>query len=115
MPLDALQSAETIVALEVFLDKRRPPEHIRHQLDLSYKIENQSIIIFTIRPHFMNKEDRIESPIAKTTWVKIQNIWKIYWMRSDLKWHGYNPKPKVKTIEEFLNIVDKDAHGCFLG
>ncbi|UII26598.1 DUF3024 domain-containing protein [Fulvivirga maritima] len=115
MPLDALQSAETINALEVFLGKHRPAEHIRQELDLSYKIENQSIIIFDIRPHWMNKEEKIESPVAKTTWVKAQNIWKIYWMRSNLKWHGYDPKPKVKTIEEFLDIVEKDAHGCFWG
>ncbi len=115
MALDALQSAETINALEIFLDKRRPPEHIRHDLDLSYKIENQSIIIFEIRPNWMNKEEKIESHVAKTTWVKAQNIWKIYWMRSDLKWHGYDPEPTVKTIEEFLAIVDEDAYGCFWG
>ncbi|MBL3655552.1 DUF3024 domain-containing protein [Fulvivirga sp. 2943] len=23
-------------------------------------------------------------------------------MRSDLKWHGYDPKSAVKTIQEFL-------------
>ena len=115
MALDALQSAETINALEIFLDKRRPPEHIRDELDLNYKIDNQSIIIFSIRPHWQNKADKIESPVAKTTWVKTQNIWKIYWMRADLKWHGYEPKPDVKVIEEFLKTVDEDAYGCFWG
>ncbi|RJE71558.1 DUF3024 domain-containing protein [Reichenbachiella sp. MSK19-1] len=115
MPLDALQSAETINALEIFLDKRRPPEHIRHQIDLNYKIDNQSIIILEIRPHWQNEEETIESPIAKTTWVKSQNVWKIYWMRADLKWHGYEPNPEVETIEDFLKVIDQDAHGCFWG
>jgi hypothetical protein len=115
MALDVIQAAETINALENFLDKRRPPEHIRAEVDLSYKIENQSIIIFEIRPHWQNKDKNIESSIAKTTWVTTQNVWKVYWMRSDLKWHSYDPKPGVKNIEGFLKVVDEDAHGCFWG
>ncbi|MBL3655553.1 DUF3024 domain-containing protein [Fulvivirga sediminis] len=51
---------------------------MRHELDLHYKIENQSIIIFEIRANSMNKEDKIESDVAKASWVKEQNIWKIY-------------------------------------
>lgn len=115
MALDVIRAAETINALEIFLDKRRPPEHIRSKLDISYKIENQSIIIFEIRPHWQKKEVNIERPIAKTTWVNTQNVWKVYWMQADLKWHSYEPKADVKTIEEFLTAVDEDAFGCFWG
>jgi hypothetical protein len=115
MALDIIKTAETIHALEVFMDKRRPPENIRHEIDLDYKIENQSIIIFEVRPHWHKKDEKIESPIAKTTWVKTQKCWKIFWMRADLKWHSYQPAAVVETIEEFLKVVDKDAHGCFWG
>jgi len=115
MALDILKTAETIHALEVFLDKRRPPEDIRDKMDFDYKIENQSVIFFEVRPHWQKKDEKIESPIAKTTWVKAQKCWKIYWMRADLKWHSYQPVPKVDTIEEFLSIVDNDAYGCFWG
>ena len=115
MALDVLQAAETINALEIFLDKRRPPEHIRDKLDLSYRIDQQSIIIFEIRPHWMKKGETIESPIAKATWVHTQNVWKIYWRRGNLKWYSYEPQPKVKTIKQFLNMVDEDSHGCFWG
>lgn len=115
MALGILKTAETIFALEIFLDKRRPPDNMRHQIDLDYKIENQSIIIFEIRPHWKRQGEKIESPIAKTTWVKTQNCWNIYWMRGDLKWHIYKPVSEVKTIEEFLKVVDSDRHGCFWG
>tara|TARA_Y100001949_G_C15938712_1_gene309137 strand:- start:782 stop:1144 length:363 start_codon:yes stop_codon:yes gene_type:complete len=115
MTLDALQAAETINSLEIFLDRRRPQEHIRHQLDLNYKIDKQSVILFEIRPHWQDKDRTIESPVAKTTWVKAQSCWKIYWMRADLKWHSYAPDASVRTIEEFLKIVDEDKHGCFWG
>ncbi len=115
MALDVIQAADTINALENFLEKRRPPEHIRSQVDLNYKIENQSVIIFEVRPHWQNRDKNIERPVAKTTWVNIQKVWKVYWMRSDLKWHSYDPKPIVKNIEGFLDAVDQDAHGCFWG
>ena len=115
MALDILKAAETIHALEVFMDKRRPPEKIRDKIDLDYKIENQSIILFEVRPHWQKEGEKIESPIAKTTWVKRQKCWKIFWMRADLKWHSYQPVEKVDTIEEFLKVVDADANGCFWG
>ena len=34
--------------LEAFMAVRRPPMHIRPELDLGYRIENQSIEIFEI-------------------------------------------------------------------
>jgi len=34
---------------------------------------------------------------------------------ADLKWHRYDPDPEVKSIEEFLALVEKDEYGCFFG
>jgi hypothetical protein len=36
-------------------------------------------------------------------------------MRSDLKWHGYEPNPEVETLSDFLDIIQKDPYGCFWG
>ena len=47
----------------------------------------------------------MHSPVAKTTYVKIQDIWKIYWMRQDLKWQGYEPLPEFAIIEECLEEI----------
>jgi len=44
-----------------------------------------------------------------------QDHWKLYWMMSDLKWHGYEPKPIVPTLSEALIEVKNDPHGCFFG
>lgn len=101
--------------LEKFLSVRRPPPHIRDQVDLTYRIENQSVEIFEIRPQWDNPARKIEIPIAKSTYVKKSGLWKIYWQRQDLKWHGYDPAPSVKSFEEFLAIVSEDALGCFFG
>lgn len=98
-----------------FMVKRRPPAHIRDQLDLGYRIEDQSVVIFEIRPQWNKPENRIEQPVAKTTYVKSKKHWKVFWQRADLKWHGYDPMPVVDSIEDFLDLVNEDTHACFFG
>lgn len=115
MALDILKTADVIESFENFLDKHRPPEHLREKIDIDYKIDNQSVIIFEVRPHWKDTGKVTESPIVKTTWVKTQQVWKIFWMRSDLKWHQYEPVPRVKTLTEFIQVVDDDKYGCFWG
>jgi hypothetical protein len=102
-------------AVDKFMEKRRPSSHIRDQLDFGYRIKGQSVELFEIRPMWNNPNEKIEGAIAKATYVKTQKIWKIYSQRADLKWHSYQPKPKVKTIEEFFSVVDQDVHACFFG
>lgn len=99
--------------VEKFLKLRRPPPHIRHRLDFGYRIEDQSVELFEIRPHWQNPDHKIETPFAKATYVKKEKLWKIYWQRQDLKWHSYTLAPRVQHFEEFLSIVSEDANGCF--
>lgn len=101
--------------LNKFLANKRPPPHIRKELDFGYRIESQSVVLFEIRPEWKNPENVMELPFAKTTYVKTQKVWKIYWQRQDLKWHSYEPAPEVKHFEDFLAIVSEDACACFFG
>lgn len=98
-----------------FIERRRPPAHLRDKVDLAFRIENQSVFIFEIRAVYNNPQDKIESPIAKATWVKSRNVWRIYWMPSDLKWHSYAPLPEVRSLQKFIDVVEADAHACFFG
>uniref|UniRef100_UPI001FDFA8BA DUF3024 domain-containing protein n=1 Tax=Saccharospirillum impatiens TaxID=169438 RepID=UPI001FDFA8BA len=102
-------------AASEFLGDRRPPVEIRPQLDLDVRVSGQSVQIVEIRPHFREPSTNIESPVAKATYVKKSPCWKIYWMRSDLKWHSYTPEPESRSIEEFFAIVNADENGCFFG
>lgn len=101
--------------MELYLDKKRPPEEIRDKLDFTFKINGQEITIYEIRPHFKDKNIKIETPVAKTKYVKSKKIWKVYWMRGDLKWYLYDPDKEVSSLDEFLEIVDEDKYGCFWG
>lgn len=115
MPLDAIKTLEIVEALENFLDRRRPPVEMREKLDLGYAIEGQSVRIFEIRPMWHNPSEKMESAIAKFTYFKAKNHWKIFWMRANMKWYGYDPHLFAGTIHECLSIVEADVHGCFWG
>ena len=65
MAIDTLKTLEVIETMENFIYKRRPPENIRYQLDLSYQIENQSIIIFEIRPKWNKPDEKWDHLLLK--------------------------------------------------
>lgn len=115
MAIDSLQTLAIIEVMENFIGRVRPPEDIRSQLDIGYKIDGQSIYIVEIRPQWDNPAIIREYAIAKTTFVKASNHWKVYWLRADLKWHSYGVKPVVKNLFDFVKLVEEDSHGCFWG
>jgi hypothetical protein len=114
--LAEIELARVRKAMEAFMQRRRPPAHIRPQLDLGFRITEQSIEIFEIRPAWRGPPDEMhESLIAKATYVRARGVWRVFWQRRDLKWHRYEPKPEVKSVEEFASLVSEDAHACFFG
>jgi len=115
MSIDLMQTLDVIEAMENYIFKIRPPENLRDQVDIVYKIDKQSVIIYEIRPRWNNPKEFTEAGVAKTTFVKAKQQWNVFWMRADLKWHTYQPKPSVKTFSEFVDLVEKDRHHCFWG
>ena len=107
----------TETAVESFIHRRRPPEHIRDKVDLSYRIDDkdQSVEIFEVRPHWREPDDTIETPVAKIKYVRSRKVWKLHWKRADLKWHTYQPRAEVESLEEALEVVDRDKMSCFWG
>ena len=115
MDLNNKKPVEIIETLENYIFKNRPPVKIRPKLDLGYEIKGQSVILFEIRPLWNNPSEILHHPYAKATFVLKDNCWKIYWMRGNLKWYPYDPKPIVKTLSEFLKLVEDDEYACFKG
>ncbi len=102
-------------AVAGFMDRRRPPVHIRSEVDFGHRITGQSLELFEIRPQWDVPSEKIEGAIAKATYVKRTNTWKVYWQRADLKWHRYEPAPEVNSLEDFLDLVEEDEYACFFG
>lgn len=102
-------------ALEAFIATRRPPPHLRDQVDLSFRFDGGSIEIFEIRACWDNPAQKVEEAVARARYVKARSRWLVYWQRADLKWHKYAPAPEVSTVDAFLRLVAEDRNGCFFG
>jgi hypothetical protein len=98
-----------------YIESRRPPPELRKQLDLNFRIHGQSVEIYEVRPYWRDPDEITENPVAKATYVKRGDLWKLYWQRADLKWHRYDPDPEAASIEEVLKIIDRDEYCCFFG
>ncbi len=98
-----------------FIESRRPEPSLRDRIDISFKIIDQSFKIFEIRPEWNNPGIKIESPMAKATYVKTKKIWELYWKRADMKWHRYKTFGDLELLEEVLKVIDQDEYGCFWG
>ena len=64
-------------------------------------------------PHYALPGQIMETPIGKATFVRSKNVWKVFWMRANLKWYSYDPAPTVKDLNYFTKLLDEDNHGCF--
>lgn len=95
--------------------ERRVPLHVQDQFWMGFRIEDQSITLIEFRVHWKDKSKVMMRPIAKTKFVRTTGEWRIYWLRADLKWHGYAPCPTVEFFKEFLDAVDRDECCCFFG
>jgi hypothetical protein len=110
--VDRIEISKTVRA---FLDTIRPAEaEIRKKLDFGFRYHRQSVELIEIRPKWGGKPGKTEHLFAKATFVKTLSIWKIYWMRGNLKWHPYEP-PFVRSLVAFLKLVKEDKHHCFFG
>jgi len=115
MALTELETRRVEKAVGAFVEKHRPAPSLRHQVDLGFRIVGQSVEIFEIRPAWRRPDETLESPVAKATYVRAKDVWRVFWKRADSKWHAYPPAPHVGTIDKFLELVDKDPHACFWG
>jgi hypothetical protein len=110
-----MNSVEIIEIMENYIAKIRPPKEIRDKVDINYRLGNQSIVLFEIRPIWNDKTKYQTHDFAKAIFNKKNNIWKIYWLGANLKWNLYRQQPTVKNVRDFIEVVDLDTHGCFKG
>ena len=115
MALNDIERKRVENAVAAFIEKHRPAPHVRPKLDYGFRLSGQSVELFEVRPKWDRPEVKRESSFAKATFVRNKGVWRVYWMRSDLKWHSYQPVPEVSAIDDFLAVVQKDEHACFFG
>ncbi|WP_276483454.1 DUF3024 domain-containing protein [Paraflavitalea pollutisoli] len=115
MALPLMNTVDVIELMENYVEAIRPSEDIRDMLDISYEIEDQSVVLFEIRPSWSTPGEKIHMRYAKATFVKKTNTWKVLWMRASGQWNIYKPMPEVPLLEDFLDLVEEDKYRCFKG
>ena len=116
MTLTDIETARVRKAVGAFVERRRPPPHLREEVDLAFRLFGQSVEIFEVRRSYGGAPDeKIELPVAKATHVRSARGWRVFWLRQDMKWHSYKAVPVVSTIDEFVSLVHEDRNGCFFG
>ncbi|RUT65401.1 hypothetical protein CKG00_02545 [Morganella morganii] len=97
--------------MDFFMKKRRPAPFIRDEVDLQYRIDDQSVIICEVR----NVMERIiESPVVKITLNRTRRGWKVFGMSQSHEWVAVFDKP-LQTFSDAIRMVEDDECGCFFG
>ena len=108
-------SEEIKELLERYIETVRPKPSIRHQVDLAYELDGKNVYLVEIRPAWDKPEIILRSQYAKATYVIKHDHWKVYWSNSRSKWLLYEIKPTVKSLKQFLKLVENDDYNVFSG
>ena len=111
MAFNDIEVAQIKRCMEFFMEKRRPSPFIRDEIDLIYEIQDQPVIIKEIRS-VMGRT--IESPIAKITFNRQQNGWKLFAQNRAGKWEGmFNNL--IPTFSDAIKVIEDEDLDCFFG
>ncbi|MBA2746512.1 MAG: DUF3024 domain-containing protein [Flavisolibacter sp.] len=115
MAFNPQQLQDITTMMEEHLKSIRPEPEIRHQLDIGWRHDGQSVYLYEIRPQWNDETIIRHYDYAKATWVEKRKLWKIFWLRASLKWEAYEPLLTVGNLQRFLIEVEKDPLGAFKG
>ncbi|MEY0231914.1 DUF3024 domain-containing protein [Providencia manganoxydans] len=111
MAFNDIEIANIKRCMEFFMEKRRPAPFIRDEIDLMYEIQDQSVIIKEVRSVMWRT---IESPIAKITFNRKQNGWKLFAQNRSGEWEGMF-SDLIPTFSDAIKVVEDDDIGIFFG
>jgi hypothetical protein len=111
--IPADQSLVAEIGLAAFAGK--VPEHLRDKLEIRYRREGQSFILFEWRPRFGAPEEWQDTPVAKFTYVQKTAVWKLLRMDRNLRWRRYEPLPESRELSTLFEEVENDPWCFFWG
>ncbi len=87
VPVNDIERKRVENKLAAFVEKRRPPVHLRTQVDLGFRFDGRIIELFEIRSRWDNPAEKVEEAVAKARFLKSRDEWLVYWQRADFRWH----------------------------
>jgi hypothetical protein len=92
------------------------PDRVRHLLRYVYEIGPNSVELFEERPPWDGRgTEWMRHPIAKFRYVAKREVWELFCVYRDLKWHRYEPLPSAGRFQLLLDEVERDPTCIFWG
>ena len=82
--------------------ERRSPIHLRDELRTIFEVKGYDVTVYEERPHWKDPQKWTKEPLAKFKFIRKDTVWKLYWMRSDMKWHLYGGMPTGPPVQRRL-------------
>ena len=87
----------------------------RDQLYIDFRLEDQVLYLFEVRPKWDDPDIKIEIMVARLRYIKKEAVWELYWQRQNMKWCLYEPNGISSELTSLLMQVADDQYGCFWG
>ena len=97
------------------VERVQPPEHLWDEIRHELEVEGHRVRIWTIRPVWNDRSQKVRSGVAQFTYNRTQDSWTLYWMRADGRWHAWDPAENNSDLESLVRIVEEDRRGGFWG
>ena len=95
--------------------ENRIPDYLRDQINLFHKIRGNYVSIIESRPHFIKKDEWIESPIARLSFDSESMEWQLFWKRANGRWQKYTHFKPTKSLQAIIDEIQKDPWNVFWG
>lgn len=79
----------------------------------TYGLEPSSAVLIEQRPSFMKPSEWTSKPIAKFRYSEARNVWSLYWVDANERWHRVSNVKTEKSIQKLLEVVLADPLGVF--
>jgi len=93
------------------------PPSVQDKIRIEVETAGSSVTIWECRPPWRPEygPEWTRMGIARFKYSPSQKSWTVYWMRSDLKFHRYEPMEPQPGIGPLLDVVARDPDACFWG
>lgn len=97
------------------LCRRRSPRQYAGQLRFVYDVEGHRVSIYEERPPRRGTGEWTRQGVARFRYARTTGQWTLFWMRTDLKWHVYDPDVMPRDLASLVELVERDKHCAFFG
>jgi hypothetical protein len=102
--------------IKKYIESLRPDNlEIRKKLDFGYSYDEGIVILYEVRPVWNDAKKIQQIEFAKIRYIKSRQLWNLYRMRASGRWELYEPFSESTHLEQILEIIKEDEHGCFFG